>query len=123
MTHNPWVPRRLDPRRPRVLYFPNWMAVVTALGVAPLIAIMAVGYSILCSARVSDVRTAQQLGSLGSLAALPGAGLYIALLAGAFSLDLASLAVMCVIFAAVDIALAFAARAAFNREKILTRWA
>jgi ABC-2 type transport system permease protein len=102
------------------LYFPNWMAAVTVFGVAPLLATMAVGFSVLWSARVSDVRTAQQL---SALAAIPGAGLYIGLLAGAFSLDLASLAVMCGILAAADIALAFAARAVFHREEILTRWA
>jgi ABC-2 type transport system permease protein len=102
------------------LFFPNWMAAVTVFGLAPLLAIMAVGFSVLMSARVSEVRTAQQL---GALAAIPGAGLYIGLVSGAFSLDLAALAVMCGILAAVDIALALAARATFHREEILTRWA
>src|SRR5690348_16197837 len=41
------------------LFFPNWMAAVTVLGVAPLLALMAVGLAVLRSARVSDVRTAQ----------------------------------------------------------------
>jgi ABC-2 type transport system permease protein len=89
-------------------------------GVAPLLALMAVAFSVLMSARVSEVRTAQQL---GALAALPGAGLYIGLVSGAFSLDLASLAVMCGVLAAVDAGLALAARATFHREEILTRWA
>jgi ABC-2 type transport system permease protein len=102
------------------LYFPNWMAAVTVFGVAPLLATMAVGFSVLWSARVSDVRTAQQL---AALTAIPGAGLYIALISGAFSLDLASLAVMCGALAVADTALAFAARAVFHREEILTRWA
>lgn len=102
------------------LYFPNWMAAVTVFGVAPLLATMAVGFSVLWSARVSDVRTAQQL---SALAAIPGAGLYIALLSGAFSLSLTSLAVMCGALLAVDAALALGARAVFQREEILTRWA
>jgi ABC-2 type transport system permease protein len=102
------------------LYFPNWTAAVTVLGAAPLLAMMAVGFSVLWSARVSEVRTAQQL---GALAAIPGAGIYIALLTGAFTLDLTSLGVICGILAAVDIALALAARATFHREEILTRWA
>jgi ABC-2 type transport system permease protein len=102
------------------LYFPNWMAAVTVFGLAPLLALMAVGFSVLCSARVSEVRTAQQL---GALAAIPGAGLYIGLVSGAFSLDLTSLAVMCGILVVVDTALALAARATFHREEILTRWA
>jgi ABC-2 type transport system permease protein len=102
------------------LYFPNWMAAVTVFGLAPLLALMAVGFSVLCSARVSEVRTAQQL---GALAAIPGAGLYIGLVSGAFSLDMTSLAVMCGILVVVDTALALAARATFHREEILTRWA
>jgi ABC-2 type transport system permease protein len=102
------------------LYFPNWMAAVTVFGVAPLLATMAVCFSVLWSSRVSDVRTAQQL---SALAAIPGAGLYIGLLSGAFSLSLTSLAVMCGALLAVDTALAVAARAIFHREEILTRWA
>jgi ABC-2 type transport system permease protein len=102
------------------LFFPNSMAAVTVFALAPLLALMAVGFSVLWSARVSDVRAAQQL---GALAAIPGAVLYIALISGAFSLDLTSLAVMCGVLAAVDVGLAFAARATFHREEILTRWA
>jgi ABC-type Na+ efflux pump permease subunit len=102
------------------LFFPNAMAAVTVFGFAPLLALMAVGFAVLWSARVSEVRTAQQL---GSLAAIPGAGLYIALVSGAFTLDLASLAVICGALAVVDAVLALAARAMFHREEILTRWA
>jgi ABC-2 type transport system permease protein len=102
------------------LYFPNWMAAVTVLCVAPLLAASAVAFAVLCSARVTEVRTAQQL---GSLAALPGVVIYVALLAGAFSLDLASLAIMCGVLAVVDAGLFAAARATFHREEILTRWA
>lgn len=102
------------------LYFPNWMAAVTVLVVAPLLGLMAVQYAVVCSARVTEVRTAQQL---GSLAALPGVVVYIALLSGAFSLDLVSLAVMGGVLAVVDAGLFLAARATFHREEILTRWA
>lgn len=102
------------------LYFPNWMAALTVFGVAPLLALMAVAFSVLMSARVSEVRTAQQL---GALTAIPGLILYIGLITGAFSLDLAALAVICGILIAGDVGLAFAARATFHREEILTRWA
>jgi hypothetical protein len=102
------------------LYFPNWMAAVTVFAVAPLLASIAVAFSVLMSARVSEVRTAQQL---GALTAIPGVVLYIGLITGAFTLDLASLAVLCGVLAAVDIGLALAARATFHREEILTRWA
>jgi ABC-2 type transport system permease protein len=102
------------------LYFPNWLAVVTVFGLAPLLGLMAVAFSVLMSARVSEVRTAQQL---GALTAIPGVILYIGLLSGAFTLDLASVAVLCGVFAAVDAGLVLAARATFHREEILTRWA
>ena len=101
------------------LFFPNWLAAVAVFGFAPLLALMAVSFSVLWSARVSEVRTAQQL---SALAAIPGAGLYIALVSGAFTLDLASLAVLCGALAVVDAGLALAARATFHREEILTRW-
>jgi ABC-2 type transport system permease protein len=102
------------------LYFPNWMAAVTVFAVAPLLASIAVAFSVLMSARVSEVRTAQQL---GALTAIPGVVLYIGLITGAFSLNLITLAVICGILAAVDAALVLAARATFRREEILTRWA
>ncbi|HET6193076.1 MAG TPA: ABC transporter permease subunit [Trebonia sp.] len=102
------------------LYFPNWMAAVVVFACAPLLALMAVGFAVWWSSRVSEVRTAQQL---GALAAIPGAGLYIALVTGAFTLDLTSLVVICGALAVVDVTLAFLARATFHREEILTRWA
>jgi ABC-2 type transport system permease protein len=102
------------------LYFPNWTAAVTVLGVAPLVAIMGVGFAVVWSARVSEVRTAQQL---SALVALPMAGIYVCILSGVFKLDPPSLGVLCGLFLVIDVALALAARAAFARETILTRWA
>jgi ABC-2 type transport system permease protein len=102
------------------LYFPNWTASVTVLGVAPLVALLGVEFAVLCSSRVSEVRTAQQL---GALVALPMAGVYVALISGAFTLNLAFLGSLCGILAVADVALAVAARGTFRREEILTRWA
>jgi ABC-2 type transport system permease protein len=102
------------------LFFPNWLAALAVFGFAPLLGLMAVSFAVLWSARVSEVRTAQQL---GALTAIPGAGLYIALVSGAFTLDIASLAVICGALAVVDTVVALAARATFHREDILTRWA
>jgi ABC-2 type transport system permease protein len=102
------------------LYFPNWTAALTVFGVAPLVATMGVAFAVLASARVSEVRTAQQL---AALVALPSLGVYIATLSGAFVLDPVSLGIMCGILVIADVALALAARATFGRETILTRWA
>ena len=102
------------------LYFPNWLAIVTVLCVAPLLALAAVASSVLWSTRVTEVRTAQQL---GALAAIPGIVIYVCLLSGVFSLDLAALGVICGALIVLDAALGYAARAVFRREDILTRWA
>jgi len=102
------------------LYFPNWTAALIMFGVAPLVAVMGVTFAVLCSARVSEVRTAQQL---GALVAIPSVAIYIVTLNGTLQLDPASLGLMCAVLLVVDLALAFAARAAFGRETILTRWA
>ena len=102
------------------LYFPNATAALTVLGVAPLVATMGVAFAVLMSARVSEVRTAQQL---AALVALPWLGVYICTLSGVFVLDTVALCVMCGVLAVVDVSLAFAARATFGRETILTRWA
>jgi len=101
------------------LYFPNGLAFLTVFGTAPLLAVMAVAISVLLSSRVTEVRTAQQL---GALTAIPGVIIYVGNLSGAFSIDVASLAVIAGILAAADVVLAFAARAVFHREDILTRW-
>lgn len=101
------------------LYFPNWTAALIVFGVAPLIATLAVGFSVLCSSRVSEVRTAQQL---GGLIAIPMAGIYVATLAGALTLDPASLGVICGVLAIAVLILSLTARATFRREEILTRW-
>jgi ABC-2 type transport system permease protein len=102
------------------LYFPNWTAAVIVLGVAPLVAIMGVAFAVLWSARVSEVRTAQQL---GALIAIPSVAIYVVVLNGTLTLTPGALGIMCGVLAVVDVALALAARAAFGRETILTRWA
>jgi len=58
-------------------------------------------------------RGAHRAAARARLTAIPGVVLYIGLLSGAFSLDLASLAVMCGVFAAVDAGLLVGARATF----------
>ncbi len=102
------------------LYFPNWMAALTVFGRRAAAGGHGRRVQRAVSARVSEVRTAQQL---GALAAIPGLVLYIGILTGALSLDVASLAVLCGVLALGDVGLGLAARATFHREEILTRWA
>lgn len=101
------------------LYFPNGTAVVILAAITPLAALLSVELSVLISARVSDVRAAQQL---GALAVLPFAAIYVMTEIGAFSLDSAALGIIAGILAAIDAGLFFASRATFRREEILTRW-
>src|SRR5262249_40144860 len=91
------------------------------LGVfVPLMAILSVEYSVLVSARSTDVRAAQQA---GMLILLPAAALYVLAEIGAITLDPGTLAVAAGILAAIDLALAFAGGAAFRRKELLPRWA
>jgi ABC-2 type transport system permease protein len=101
------------------LYFPNATALEILCLVTPLAGVFGVGYSVLISARLSDVRPVQQL---ASLAVLPFAGIYVAAQIGAVTLDNTTLAVIAGGLAAVDAALFVATRATFRREEILIRW-
>ena len=102
------------------LYFPNWMAAVTVLCVAPLLALMRGGIrrAVLRAGDRGAHRAAARLARRA-----PRRGHLHRAAAGAFSLDLVSLAVMCGVLAVVDVGLFLAARATFHREEILTRWA
>ena len=101
-------------------YFPNATGLLILAVFVPLMAIMSVEYSVLVSARSTDVRAAQQA---GILVVLPAVALYVLAEIGTITLDLATLGVATAILAAVDVALAFVSRATFRREEILTRWA
>ena len=100
-------------------YFPNATAILILAVFAPLMAIMSVEYSVLVSARSTDVRAAQQA---GILIVLPAVAVYVLAEIGTITLDLATLGVLAGILAVVDVALAFVSRATFQREEILTRW-
>ena len=101
------------------LYFPNATAILILAVFVPLMAILSVEYSVLVSARTSDVRAAQQA---GILVMLPAIALYVLAEIGTITLDLATLSVAAGILATADAALALASRATFRREEILTRW-
>jgi ABC-2 type transport system permease protein len=101
-------------------YFPNATALLILGVFVPLVAILSVEYSVLVSARSTDVRAAQQA---SILILLPTAALYVLTEVGAITLDLATLAVAAGILAGIDIVMAFASRATFRREEILTGWA
>lgn len=100
-------------------YFPNATAALILALITPLAAVFGVEYSVLVSARLSDVRPVHQL---ATLAVLPFVGIYVAAETGALTLDRPTLAVIAGGLAVVDAALFVATRATFRREDILIRW-
>jgi len=101
------------------LYYPNAVIAVIMLLLVPLAAITAVELSVIISARVNDVRTAQQL---GSLIVIPFALIYVLGEINAFPLTVPYLLILSAILLVIDAALFRLAIATFNREEILTRW-
>ena len=104
----------------RNYFFPNLYSALDFFIVVPLGIVMSVEWSVLVSSRVSDVRIAQQI---GSLLILPFAGLYVAGELGIIQLsDTGTLLGISGALALVDLFLFYVARALFRREQILTKW-
>ncbi len=101
------------------LFFPNWTMAVILLAVVPLISILSTEFNVIVSARVSDIRAAQQL---GALILLPLGVIYVALEVGFVSPTPATLAVIIAIILVIDVLLFSLSRATFRREEILTKW-
>jgi ABC-type Na+ efflux pump permease subunit len=110
---------RLTFSRMGYLYFPNWNMAVVLLAVAPLVCILSVDVNVIISARVNDVRTAQQL---GGIMVLPFAGIYVASQIGLISLETNNLLVISAVLLFVDAILFSVSRSTFRREEILTKW-
>jgi ABC-2 type transport system permease protein len=100
------------------LYYPNWIIAVIMLLLVPLSAITAVELSVIISARVSDIRSAQQL---GSLIVIPFAIIYVLGEIGAFPLTVPYLLILSAIILVVDIGLFSLSVSTFRREEILTK--
>ena len=101
------------------LYFPNWGMAVILLLLAPLAALLSVEGSVIVSARVSDVRSAAQL---GGLMFVPFIGIYVAGEIGIITLDTNTLLIIAAILALLALALFFVSKATFQRDQILTKW-
>ncbi len=101
------------------LYYPDWTMAVIMLLLVPLSAITSVEVSVIISARVNDVRTAQQL---GGLIVIPFALIYVLGEINAFPLTVPYLLLLSAALLVVDIVLFFISTATFRREEILTKW-
>jgi ABC-2 type transport system permease protein len=100
-------------------YFPNATATLAMLLLIPLVSIVSAEVSVLVSARSTDIRSAQQV---GTLIVIPFAALYVASEIGAITLDPGSMLALAAGMLLLAVALFYATRAVFNREEILTRW-
>lgn len=101
------------------LYYPNWIIAVIMLLLVPLSAIAAVELNVIISARISDVRSAQQL---GSLIVMPFVVIYVLGEIGAFPLTIPNLLMLSGIILVIDIGLFYLSVSTFRREEILTKW-
>lgn len=103
----------------KTLYFPNTNFAILLFLLAPLACIMSVGYNVLVSSKVNDVRTAQQL---GALILVPLGALYLLSEIQVLSLTTSNLLVVAAGLAVVDMIVFYLVKATFRREEILTRW-
>ncbi len=101
------------------LYFPNWDIAIILFLLAPLACILGVGYNILVSSRVNDVRTAQQL---GTLILLPFAAVYVLSEINVLSLTTTNMLIMVAVLLVVDVIVFYLVKTTFQREEILTKW-
>ena len=103
----------------KYLYFPNWDIAIILFLLAPFACILGVGYNILVSSRVNDVRTAQQL---GTLILLPFAAVYVLSEINVLSLTTTNMLIMVAVLLVVDVIVFYLVKTTFQREEILTKW-
>jgi len=96
---------------------PRWILAIVVM--VPLLTLLSVNLGILISTRVNDVRVAQQI---GGLVVIPVVGLGIAQVTGRVVIDNGAFLQFAAVLVAIDAAVFFLARVAFQRENILSRW-
>jgi ABC-2 type transport system permease protein len=96
---------------------PRWILAIVVL--VPLLTLLSVNLGILISTRVNDVRVAQQI---GGLVVIPVVGLGIAQVTGRVIINNDAFLQFAAVLVAIDAAVFFFARVAFQRENILSRW-
>jgi ABC-2 type transport system permease protein len=100
-------------------YFPNWNSGVMLLLLAPLAAILSIELAVIASARVSDVRGANQI---GGLMFIPFMGIFVAGAEGIITFSIPNLLFISAAVLFADAALLFLSKSTFKREEILTKW-
>jgi ABC-2 type transport system permease protein len=98
---------------------PNALWAIALLITGPLLAVLSVYISILVSARLSDVRAAQQV---SAVIVVPIMGLFVLQLFGMVTLSVNTLLAVSAVLLALDLILIKLGSAVFQREEILTKW-
>ena len=101
------------------LYYPNWEIAVILLILAPLTALLSIELNVIISSKVTDVRSASQV---GGIVFVPFMGVYIAGEIGVVTLDTSTLLTFSAIFAVAAAGLFSLSKRTFRREEILTKW-
>jgi ABC-2 type transport system permease protein len=99
---------------------PNLIWILSILLLAPTACLMSVLACVLVSSKVSDVRAAQQL---GGFIVMPVVVLMLGVISGFIFLSPLMIVVFAGLYGCLDIGLFYFAKAIFNRETILTKWA
>ncbi len=102
------------------LVYPNWNIGVILLLLAPLESLFSVAVNVLISSRSTDVRTAQQLGSVIPL--VPMFAVYLLSEIRIMTLTVDTLLLIAAALAALDMLTVYASIRTFRRDEILTGW-
>lgn len=101
------------------LVLPNWIFGFVLLVGVPISSILSVELNVIISARVNDVRTAAQL---GTLLFIPFLGIFTMLMIYIVTFNIINLLIIVGILILADIALFYVNILTFQRDKILTQW-
>ncbi len=109
----------LIPNRPVFLAMMDarWLLAIFLVG--PLMAIMAVNFSVMISSRVNDPRVAEQL---SMVVIIPVLGFFFGQVAGLFVINRQIIYASALVLTVLDAGLVYLAVRLFQRETILTRW-
>jgi ABC-2 type transport system permease protein len=95
----------------------RWLIAIFIVG--PLLALMAVSFSLMVSSRVNDPRVAEQV---SMVVILPVLGGFFGQVAGLFVLNKQIISVVALVMLVLDVLLLYLTTRVFQREQILTRW-
>jgi ABC-2 type transport system permease protein len=95
----------------------RWLVAIFIVG--PLLAVMAVTFSLMVSSRVNDPRVAEQVSMVVILPVLAG---FFGQVAGLFVLNAKIISIVALVMLVLDVLLLYLTTRIFQREQILTRW-